>query len=64
MVAITGVNALLNALLVPVWSYWGALAVAIASEGLLFVLTEVEWRRFVLHPGSMPNGGDGVRDVL
>jgi hypothetical protein len=58
MVLVTGANALLNAALIPIWSYWAALAVAVGSEGLLLVLLQVGCHRFVLRvPSVSENDG-------
>jgi O-antigen/teichoic acid export membrane protein len=45
VVEVTVVSAVCNALAVPLWSYWGAVGVSLASEFLLFVLLEWEVRR-------------------
>jgi O-antigen/teichoic acid export membrane protein len=61
MVAITAVNGLLNALLIPLWSYWGAVGVALLSEILLFAFLQRAVTRLILRPAS-PQGDEG-RDL-
>jgi O-antigen/teichoic acid export membrane protein len=56
MVAAVAVNALANAIAVPRWSYWGAVAVACLSEFLLFLLLQTLVRRFVLRSEEDPGG--------
>jgi O-antigen/teichoic acid export membrane protein len=48
MLIVTAVNGLVNLLLVPLWRYWGAAGVALASELLLFLLLQADVRRLVL----------------
>ena len=48
MVLVTAVKALCNALLVPGWSYWGAVTVALSSEILLFALLRFVVQRYAL----------------
>ena len=50
MVAVTAINALGNLLLVPRWSYWAAVGVALVSEALLLILLHRAVRRSILHP--------------
>ena len=57
MVAVTAVNALCNALAVPVLSYWGAALDKLASEALLFLLLQGMVRQTVLYERSVEKGG-------
>jgi O-antigen/teichoic acid export membrane protein len=57
MVAVTAVNALCNALAVPVLSYWGAALAKLASEALLFFLLQGMVRQFVLYERSVEKAG-------
>lgn len=53
MAGVTAANAVLNALLIPRWSYWGAAGVALTSELLLFVWLQLGVRRRVMpRPGG------------
>lgn len=49
MLIVTAVNGLANLLLVPLWRYWGAAGVALASELLLFMLLQVDVWRLILY---------------
>jgi O-antigen/teichoic acid export membrane protein len=49
MVAVTAANGLLNALLIPKWSYYGAAGVAIFSQVLLYILLRALVGRQILH---------------
>lgn len=56
MAAITLINALLNVILIPRWSYWGAATAALLAEvGLLVLLGGIAWRH-VLQRAGMPGG--------
>lgn len=50
MVTVTLGNALLNALLIPRWSYWSAAGIALASEIALLGLLGTTARRHILKP--------------
>jgi O-antigen/teichoic acid export membrane protein len=61
MVALTAINGLLNALVIPTWSYWGAAGVALLSEILLFALLQRDVRRLILHTATSQR--DAGRDL-
>jgi O-antigen/teichoic acid export membrane protein len=52
MVAATAVNALLNVLAIPRWSYWGATGVALFSQILLYALLRGIAGRYVLRAAA------------
>jgi O-antigen/teichoic acid export membrane protein len=62
MVLITAMNALCNALLIPRWSYWGAVGVTLASEAMLFVLLQVTVGRTTLC--SSPPSSEWQKEAL
>jgi O-antigen/teichoic acid export membrane protein len=45
MIGVTVANAVCNAVVIPFWSYWGAVGVSLASECLLFVMLQREVNR-------------------
>ncbi|MBN1641592.1 MAG: oligosaccharide flippase family protein [Anaerolineae bacterium] len=50
MIAVTALNALANLLLIPRWSYWAAVGVALGSESLILILLHSAVRRAILRP--------------
>jgi O-antigen/teichoic acid export membrane protein len=54
MVVITTLNGLLNLLVIPRWSYWGAAVVTLLTEMGLFVLLQGTASRLVLLPKNPP----------
>ena len=52
MVGVTAINALGNLLLIPRWSYWAAVGVALLSELMILILLHRAVRRAILEPGA------------